>query len=261
MNPTISIFHKTTLLLTISIALLLTACQTMPVHHAYQGPHRPDNELATFIFPESFNLLFIDKNKYRSSLSSGDGARVKTLPGQHQFILIFKEYWDLPGDDFERVESNPISIKINAEAGLQYNLEFKKPKNIEEARAFAKNPSIAFINSVTKSQVATTINYNYYTRSFFADIFNQGNANQDNVAPSKPEPEPSDPAPSPSVSSTPAPTAGMITPITPTFAAPKSGSDTSTSKKEDGRALEMLKYWWESASENQKKTFQEWVKQ
>lgn len=252
MNPKTTISRKITFPLIVSVILFLTACQTTPVHQAYNGPKKSDSEVASISIPESFNLLFFDKEKYHA-LIARDGAKIQALPGNHQIILYFKEYWDLPGDDFERVESKPISIKLNAQAGHNYNLKFNKPKNLEEARAFGKNPSIEFIDSSTGTTVSATIEYNLYTRSFFSDLFGENNTGPSDSAQTDQAPS------SPSVS-TQAPMAEIKTPTPPTFAPSVSYSSKTPSGKEDTRALDMLKYWWESASEEQKNSFKEWIK-
>jgi len=257
MNLHLSIFRNIASFLTVGLTILLAACQTTPFYQAYNGPQKPDSEVAVFSIPGSFNMLFIDKEKY-NSLSIGDGADIQALPGNHHLIFYFKEYWDLPGDNFERVESKPISVKIDAEAGHHYQLTFNKPKNLEEARAFGKKPSIAFTDLSNQSTTAATIEYNVYTKSFFSDLLD-GNSS----VPSTTPPGSFDSTGSTQESSQ-SNMPGAIPVATPTIttssATSSSNSSESPPAKEDARAMEMLKYWWESASEKQRKDFREWIK-
>lgn len=296
--------NKTSLLFVASLAFILSACKSMPTHQAFDGPPRASNEIATFLVPEEFNVLFINKEKY-SSNTRGDGATILLLPGSHQIIVEYQDFWDLPGDDYERVESKPISITLGLTKGKRYLLQFSKPKDIDQARSFAKDPFIEIIDTSINTKVQAKIEYKLYSQNFFARFFGT-----DTPAADKPAEEPlTIPAPSASVStpavtpittSTPAPSVSLppvsLPPVSPpsvslpvqtavqTTTSPTAPSPTpetsvtpvltptataavsSDTKKEtvqtaeDGRALDMLKYWWESASKDQKQHFQEWVK-
>lgn len=241
MNPYISIFFRNTKIWLIAcLVLLLTACQGSKIHQTYEGPQKAENEIGTLNIPESFNIIFVDKKKYGASLYSGD-TKMGFLPGSHQLLIMYKEFWETPGDEHDRIESKPISITFNVEAGQQYRITYNGPDNINDARSYAKNPSIDLINTASNTSVAANIEYNVYSRSFFENLFNEDDATTEKSAP--------------------LPTAEIVspTPPTPTLAAPKASSSTDTAETEDSRALEMLKYWWETASDNQKKAFQDWL--
>ncbi|WP_455217192.1 DUF2057 domain-containing protein [Kaarinaea lacus] len=256
-------FRYTIFSLIAVLAILLAACQSKPAQQAYDGPARAENEIATIIIPESFNLLFVDKNE-RGSLLSGGGAAIKVLPGSHELIIKYQQYWDLQtSDDHERTESKPIKIIFEANAGQTYRVSFKKPEDVREARSFAKNPGIEIIEAQSSNTVAANITYNLYSQGVIAGMIIKDS-----------EPEASEPMTNEAMASEQTPPASTATPAAVTapvvvMAAPSSSpssassasdnNSSNTNTKEDGRALEMLKYWWETASDNQRKAFQEWT--
>ena len=138
---------------------------------------------------------------------------IELLPGTHQFLFMYDDIWDLTGEEHERVKSKPISLTINASAGQEYKIKFKKPENVNEARSYAKHPSIEIYNISTNTAMAANIEYNIYTESFFSKLFG--------------------------------------------ITRPANNNQTDSGQTND--ALNMLKYWWEKASDNQRKAFQEWV--
>lgn len=224
----------------LALAVALTACQGGKIHQTYEGPAKSVNEISTLNVPQEFNVMFIDKKKFGATLYSGD-TKISFLPGPHHIIIYYKDFLEAPGDESERVESKPISINFNAVAGQQYRINFKKPNNLEEARAYSKNPSIEFVDMTTNTNIAANIEYNLYTRSFFSEIF----SGENNAA----------------AESAPVATAEITAPSVPipVMAAPRDTTNAGSNTDANGRALEMLKYWWETASEDQKKAFQEWV--
>ena len=117
---------------------------------------------------------------------------------------------------------------------------------------YLSKANIEIIETTSNEKISANITYNLYTQSMIGGLIIKES-----------EPEPEQPAPSPESAKTaktislpvaaPAPST-----ISPT---PSSTEETSnkTESKEDGRALDMLKYWWETASDNQKKAFQDWL--
>ena len=237
--------YRSSYFLAILLVILLTACSGSKIHQTYEGPAKLPVDVSIVSVPESFNILFTDRKKFGSTLYSGD-TKLGFLPGPHQIIIYYKDFWEAPGDEYDRVESKPISIKFNAVAGQQYRVNYKKPENLEQARAYAKSPSIELINLTTNTNAATNVEYNVYTTSFFSKVFSDESGAIEEPAPGL----------TTGITATPAPT----TPVpTPKLAAPASSTDAASDTKTDARALDMLKYWWESASDDQKKAFHDWI--
>ena len=258
----------TGILLTAFVAMTLSACGGVSVHQAYEGPHRPAAEVATLVIPEAFNILFVDRKKYGPALYSGD-TNIAVLPGKHQIIIKYKDFWDV-GSGSERVESDPISITINVVAGHKYQVQFAKLATIDDARAFAKNPSIKIIDPSTQEEVTTNIQYKLYSSSFFDTMFkpsdqdssNQSNTEQESEKTTTPAavPVPTPvPAPSATVGKS-AVTAQSSSSEAPVTGSPNTGSEEKQTRGENTRALDMLKYWWGTADQAQKEAFQQWIK-
>lgn len=217
------------LFLTAIAFLFLTACLSTPVYQAYEGEAKADNEIAVFNIPAAFNLLAIDGAKY-SRVSIKDGNTIKLLPGIHEYLIEYQDFWDSNGDDTEKVTSKPIAIRFTVQAGNQYTIDFGKIENVEQSQAFADKPKIAIIDLASRQTVSAEIKYNRYLVGFLGSLFGPSTA-----APSQPAAMSSQPAP----------------------AAPASNKPGT---KHDGKALEMLKYWWETADKTQQDRFQTWLK-
>lgn len=255
------------MLLSAFVVMTLSACQGMGVHQAYEGSPRPDNEVATIIIPEAFNILFIDRTKYGVALYSGN-TNISILPGKHQLIIKYKDFWDV-GNQSERIESDPISITLDAVAGHRYQVRFATLANIEEARAFAKNPSIEIIDPSTHKNVAANIEYKVYTSSFFNTLFGSSNqAGENQPDKTQKSEQTSTPAATPTTTPkttpvfAPSTTAGIAASSAQTSPSetPATGAEQKQAAEKNGRALDMLKYWWESADQAQKEAFQQWIK-
>jgi uncharacterized protein YccT (UPF0319 family) len=154
----------------IIMILFLSACQGTGPYQAYEGPAKASNEIATFIVPAQYNLLSIDGVKYTKTLLK-DGAIVNTLPGSHQFILEYHDFWDLTGESHEKVTSKPISITFNTQAGTQYTINATQLETIEQAQAFAEKPDINIVDTTTKQTTPAKIKYNLYGRDLFTMLF------------------------------------------------------------------------------------------
>ena len=249
MRNLISLSSRQTIFWLAVISLVsLTACQSAGVYHAYEGSPRPDNETATIIVPVELEILFIDKAKYTKQFGLNE-AKIKTLPGPHQFIIGYKDFWEIPGDQHERVESKPISLTVDAQAGQIYRVAFRKPTNIDEARSFAEKPKIDVIDTKTQASVPAEIKYQLYTKSFFTSLFA---ASTPAVTTESTQSSSSGDAQQIGAEKKPILAAA---PAAETSRQPPS-SDTET---KDQRALEMLKYWWKSADQQQQESFRQWL--
>lgn len=248
------------ILLTSFVIMTLTACGGMKVHQAYDGPARPEKEVATLVIPQAFDILFIDRKKFGPAIYSGN-TNIAVLPGKHQVIIKYKDFWDA-GSGSARIESDPISITMNVVAGHKYQVQFTKLANIEEARAFAKNPSINIMDPSTHDKVAAAIQYKLYSSSFFSTMFGSNNQNSENQTNKEQASTPAIAAPTTTPVLAPSATVGISASSTQTSSSetPATASAEKQAAGKNARALDMLKYWWESADQTQKEAFQQWIK-
>jgi uncharacterized protein YccT (UPF0319 family) len=211
-------FHKVSFWLI--IISILTACQSTGPYQAYEGSAKTDNEVSIFNVPDIYNLLSVDGVKFKQ-LALKDGAAVEVLPGQHQFIIEYYDFFDLGGGEFEKVISKPMAITFTTEAGNQYGVNSVTFDEVEKAQAFAEKPSISVTNITNNQAVSAEIKYNLYGKSLFATLFGESNS------------EPT--------------------------TTPNEMGNTRVLNKDD-KAPEMLMYWWEKADEKQQEDFRQWLK-
>ncbi len=207
------------LLITISM-LFLSACQNTGPHQAYEGPAKKDSEVATLTIPGQYNLLSIDGGHYQQNILR-DGAVLKMLPGSHQLIIEYQDFWNPNGEQTEKITSKLIAITFTARAGNQYTISAAPLESVEQAQAFAEKPSISITDTINKQAVPAEIKYNLYGRGLFTALFEK----------SQPE--------------------STVSPVV---------AEKMSSPNKNGKALEMLKYWWESADKNQQGDFRQWLK-
>ena len=215
----LDISRKKVLWLIVISSLFLTACQGITPHQAYEGPPKSDSEVATFFIPGNYNLLSIDGVKF-PRLALRNDTTVKTLPGSHQFIIEYQNFWDLGGGEFEKITSKPFAVTFTTKAGIQYSIKSAPLESVEQAKNYAEKPIVSIFDSANKQPVSAEFKYNLYGKGLFTTLFGG----------TKPEAE---------VSS-----AGTVKAKTP---------------NKDGKALEMLKYWWETADEKQQGNFRQWL--
>ena len=213
-------FHKPLLLLTSIFILFLSACQSIPPHQAYEGTAKPDNEVGIFNISSPYNLLSIDGIKFKQ-LALRDGAVIKLLPGSHQFIIEYQDFWDLGGGEHEKVTSKPMAITFTAQAGAQYLLNVTQFETLEKAQAFAEKPDVSITDTTNKQTVSVETKYNLYGKGLFTTLFGTSN---------------------------PEPTTSL-----------NGAGNVNTSQNGDN-ALEMLKVWWKTADEKQQSDFRQWLK-
>lgn len=219
MNHFSTCSHKISFLLISILVLFLSACQSIPPHQTYEGSAKMDSEVATFTVPGEYNLLAIDGVKFKQ-LALRDGAIVKLLPGSHQFIIEYYDFFDLGGGEFEKVGSKPMAITFTAEAGNHYSVNSVTFESVEKAEEFAEKPGIRITDTTNKQAVSAEIKYNLYGKGLFTTLFGG----------SQPEP-------------------AQYINTAPNTKYPGNGD----------QALEMLKVWWESADKKQQDDFRQWL--
>jgi len=150
-----------------------------------------------------------------------NSSTVKLLPGSHQFIIEYQDFWENQSGETERVESKPFSVTFSADAGNQYNIDSAPLKNVKRAKIYAQKPTSTIVNTINKQPVPATFKYNLYGKDLFTTIF--GTTDTEKMPATKPE------------------------------------TTATTTPRKEGKALEMLKYWWETADDNQQADFRQWL--
>ena len=168
------------------LMLGITACQGPGIHQAYSGAPRTANEIATFTIPEEFNLLYIDSERYKSSFIQ-DGAVLQILPGEHQFVIKYQDFWEISPDEHERIESQPFALSFTAVAGNNFGIEHKKLEEIEVARAYAKDPKLNVKNLSTNTLAPTEIKYRLKDKTYLSNFVKSGFSSDNPATPGQPQ--------------------------------------------------------------------------
>ena len=204
--------------------LFLSACQSSAPRQAYEGTAKANDEVAIFTVPDPYNLLSIDGVKFNQYTLRKENV-IEILPGSHQLIIEYQDFWDLGGGEFEKVTSKPMAITFTAQAGISYILKVTEFEALEDAQKFAEKPSISVIDTTNNQIVSAKVKANLYGKGLFTTLFKGEDSNPESIS----------------------------------TASPTSTANTNNTVK-NGQAFDMLRYWWEKADENQQNEFRQWLK-
>ena len=184
---------------------------------------------AELFVPYQFQVQAIDGTVLRENFYTFDGRdqTLRLAPGEHELVL---RYFDLiennedRTDDYARVLSEPITVSFTARANSQYAVTGDRPTTPSAGEAFAANPTLAIANRAS----GDTVSGDVAVAEPEIDTIRRGNTV---FAPVGKTPSASSDAPQPA----------------PENAPPQS--------------LQMLKYWWNNASQAERDRFEAWRKQ
>ena len=123
----------------IAMASLLAACAQQPHVQLYSGAPLPESQVLKLVVPSELEIRSINGQPY-SAANTMFGASDKRLhlqPGAYQVNAFYKNGFDINGGmSHEVVRSRTAIFNFDGQAGEEWRLEFKRPQNLEEARAF-----------------------------------------------------------------------------------------------------------------------------
>ena len=183
---------------------------------------------AELFVPYQFQVQAIDGTVLRDSFNSFDGRdqTLRVAPGKHELVL---RYFDLienttdRTDDYSRVLSEPITVAFQARANSRYAVVGKRPETPAAGEAFAAEPQLTIENRGSGKTVSGEVS----VAEPEAETIRRGNtvyapvgqASAAAVAAPGPQPAPENAPP---------------------------------------QSLQMLKYWWNSASQAERDRFKAW---
>lgn len=139
-------------LFVIAIAGLLAACAQQPQVQLYSGAPQPQSQVLTVVVPGELEIRTINGQPY-SAANAASGLDDKQLllqPGAYQIQAFYKNGFDIAGGiSHEVVRSRTAIFNLEGKAGDQWNLDFKRPNNLAEAKAFEKDFPAWAVNSRT----------------------------------------------------------------------------------------------------------------
>ena len=126
-------------LFVIAMACLLAACAQQPHVQLYSGAALPESQVLTLLVPSELEIRSINGQPH-SAANTMFGASDKRLhlqPGAYQVQAFYKNGFDINGGmSHELVRSRTAIFNFEGQAGEVWRLEFDRPQNLAEARAF-----------------------------------------------------------------------------------------------------------------------------
>ncbi len=246
--------RNATTLVSLLLMLALTACAQNPVRKLYEGDKRPESEIAVVRVPIQLEIMRINGQRVDglNTLFSPQHKDLHLLPGEYRILAYYKDLWELNGDGHDLVKTDPALFVVNAKAGASYELGFKEPQSLEEARHLENKFSGYVLNTRTGEKTPTRAS---------------GLAFQSGIAGSLGEiagvqtVEETDKTPTQSSSSTVAPLK------TPESGSRQNGTGGSAHEEQaessqadtEQNYLNMLKAYWSQATQDERRAFLEWI--
>ena len=126
-------------LFVIAVACLLAACAQQPHVQLYSGAPLPESQVLKLVIPSELEIRSINGQPY-SAANSMFGASDKRLhlqPGAYQVHAFYKNGFDIDGGmSHEVVRGRTAIFNFEGQAGEVWRLEFDRPQNLAEAKAF-----------------------------------------------------------------------------------------------------------------------------
>ncbi len=225
-------------------ALVVAGCSSSSLRsiQTWDGPSAQAGQVAILEKPESIKILSVNGREVNSYLMDDIELRYELLPGQNTVAFTYKTVWanqrssQDEGSKVNVIETDPLQVVINAQAGRTYQFVVPKASSQREAERMAQNMQIRVVDEQNR-QVAVSGDY---------------------VAPKPQLPQlPQAPASDTAQTVAPAATAGAAVGAA---AASSSGSAPAVPSAAEGLpTLEGLKLLWERASKEEKKNFLRWA--
>ncbi len=125
-----------------AMACLLAACAQQPPVQLYSGAPLPQSEVLALVVPTELEIRSINGQPH-SAANSMFGASDKRLhlqPGAYQIHAFYKNGFDIDGGiSHELVRGRTAIFNFEGKAGETWRLDFDRPQNLAEARAFETN--------------------------------------------------------------------------------------------------------------------------
>jgi|GEM_PF-6335399 len=185
------------------------------------------DEAATLFVPYQFQVAAIDDTVVRDSFAAFDG-RDQTLdiaPGRHTLKLRYFDLIEDDGDrtdDYARVLSEPITVAFEARANRRYAVVGARPDTPEAGTAFAAGPELSIQARATGEPVNDPIT----VAKPDVDTIRRGNT--------------------------------VFAPIGPATASTPEAAPAPTPAGASPQSYDMLKYWWNNASQADRRRFAQW---
>jgi uncharacterized protein YccT (UPF0319 family) len=240
-----------------AVLMLMLGCSGNYPVRTYEGAALSDDQVAIVKVPGDINMVAIDGQPMKSYLIKNIAVDYYLLPGDHTLVLKYSGVWAAPttktdegSSSAELVQSAPLQVKINAEAGKVYSFDYPVPQSRMQAIEIAKSFEVTLHDD--KREIARSQAYQPE-----AAVARSGDGGS---APAAVEPAAVASVTTGAVTAA-ATTASPVTMPMPALTPAPAPTITSspTPAAPDLPRLEALKVLWESASKDEKKEFMRWA--
>nr|MBF0681228.1 DUF2057 family protein [Pseudomonas sp.] len=143
-------------LFVIAMACLLAACAQQSHVQLYSGAPLPQSQVLTLVVPSELEIRSINGQPHAAA-NSMFGASDKKLhlqPGAYQVHAFYKNGFDVAGGmSHEVVRGRTAIFNFEGKAGEAWRLEFDRPQNLAEARAFETDFPAWALNTRTGERI------------------------------------------------------------------------------------------------------------
>lgn len=210
----------------LTFLVLGSACATKDTYVLYPGPVKPQEETAKIALPWSLDILTVDGKSVGRKAFESQEPKLIVLPGLHALEVRYSNIWDLSAEDHEKIQSQPVLLYLEAQAGHSYMLKHPPLDNVDAARTYAAQPKIWIVDAKTGDEVQAPL---------------------PGVTQHMP--------PGGSTAATPEAYATAITDAIAKAVSP----DAQRTATEDSTTLKLLKFWWNQASAEERSAFAGWI--
>lgn len=230
--------YRAMLLLLLS-PLVLMACSVKGPIKYYEGPTRPDDQIAIVTVPAAISMRSIDGKDVKSPSKESGTYDVQLPPGHHLIVFRYYNYWPY-GDAGIMIKSKDVGINTTFEAGKHYVISYPVPQRLEEAENFFSDFSATMVDT-SSGKKFSSFEVNDQS-SLFAQI--KGYFSSDSGT-------------NKATATTTADAAPAVAAATMTATAATAASADAAVKEDP---VKRLKFWWLMANESERKEFTEWMK-
>lgn len=203
-------------------ALLLSACAPTGPVKFYNGPEKPERDIARVKVPGPITTLAIDDREISAPSQEAGFYELHLSPGRHTLTVKYELYWGSANSGMI-VRSDPTDIQAEFAAGRVYEVRYTEPDDEDEAFSLANDFQATLVETDSGTRIAATASEEYPA----------GYTNAEPVVRDAPTPTP----------------------------APADGSLPSADQAANEDAVKRLKFWWLMADENEREAFRQWMQQ
>ncbi|MFV0453493.1 MAG: DUF2057 family protein [Pseudomonas sp.] len=143
-------------LFVIAMACLLAACAQQSHVQLYSGAALPESQVLTLVVPSELEIRSINGQPHTAanSMFGASDKRLHLQPGAYQVNAFYKNGFDVDGGmSHEVVRGRTAIFTFEGKAGETWRLDFDRPQNLGEAKAFETDFPAWALNTRTGERI------------------------------------------------------------------------------------------------------------